>query len=340
MQELSREKNNLELKIDHLEDLWILSQYISTNDIIYSTTKRKVAIGNDKTKQVTKIMYVELKVQKVTFDTDILRVQGEILNENEFTAVGQSHTVSFLVSDTVKISKYKILNFEEKLLKKAIESKHSLNLGVLMDKDELIAFEFSPYGYKVLVHEKNLGSKKGYATITIDDNNEKYEHIKPLLERSYSTIILAGPGKFKNSLSQYISSKSYDSLTFDFSDVDSVSIPKCIAKISKSNILDNSEIAREEEYVQEFLKRLNSPNSLCAYGEDAVISKINEANVENLLITTKFINKKKDDGSFLDFQEYLTLVEQLQGDIIMIHSKHSSGQIIDGLGGIVSLSRY
>lgn len=339
MQEISRNNLLFELKINHLEDLWVLSQFISQNDIIYSTTKRKVAIGNDKTKQVTKIMYVELNVQKVVYETDLLRVQGEILNETDFTAIGQSHTLSFSINDSIKIQKKVIHKFELVQLEKALNSKHSLNLGVLFDKDELVAFEFSQYGYKVLITERNLGSKKGYSTITIDDNEEKYSLLKPLLEKSYASVVLAGPGKFKDSLKKYLSNKSISVLAIDFSEVTSNSITKLISSIYKSNLLQDSQIAQEEEVIGELLKRINQ-ESRVSYGEKNVFEKIQEGNVDSLLVSTNYVDKIKEMDGFFDLQNYFSLVEQLQGSIIIIHSKHASGHVLDGLGGIGALLRY
>jgi mRNA surveillance protein pelota len=339
MQLLSREKNIFELRIDHLEDLWVLSQFISQEDIIYATTKRKVAIGNDKTKQVIKIMYVELNSQKTFLETDLLRVQGTILNENEFTAVGQSHTLNFQVNDTIKIKKSVLHQFEEKQLQKSLDSKQTLNLGILLDKDDLIVFEFSEYGFKVLINEGGMGSKGGYATVKIDDVKEKYIHIEPLLKREYNSVILAGPGHAKDALKKKLDQQQITSFMFHHFEVDSSSIQKLILKIYESNTLQDSQIAREQFYIDTLLKHISS-DSKFAYGYDNCVNAISLGGVDTFLLSTKFISKTREENTFAEIQALFTLVEQTQGSIVILHSKYEPGIILDGLGGIATILRY
>lgn len=339
MQLISREKNLFELRIDHLEDLWILSQFISQGDILYATTKRKVAIGQDKTKQVIKLMYVELKCQKNFLDTELLRVQGEILNETEFTAIGQSHTLNFQINDTLKIKKNILHSYEEKQLQKTLDTKQTLNLGILLDKDDLIVFEFSEYGFKVLINEGNLGSKKGYSSVIVNDTQEKFNHIESLLKKNYNSIIIAGPGNAKDDLKKNLEQKSFKSLVFHHFEVNSSSIQKLISKIYESNTLQDSQIAREQKYIDELLKRI-SDNSKIAYGYNASLASINSGSVETFLLTTKYIHDCKENGDFESLQQLFTTVEQLQGEIVIIHSKHDTGKILDGLGGLACLLRY
>ena len=73
------EKNNLEfeLKIESLDDLCILSEFNIPEDIIYSSTTRKLKIGNHSSKkQATKIIFVVIKVKKTNFQNYLLRVSG------------------------------------------------------------------------------------------------------------------------------------------------------------------------------------------------------------------------------------------------------------------------
>ncbi len=339
MQLISQEKDIYEFKIDHLEDLWVLSEFITPNNIIYSKTMRKVAIGNDKTKQVTKIIYIELKVNKTLFDSELLRIQGDILNETEFTAVGQSHTLSFQVNDTIKIKKDQILKYEEKILNNALNSKKSLNLGVLFDKDELILFEFSEFNFKVLTHEKNLGSKKGYSSQIINDEEEKYKIIEPMFRKNYSNIILAGPGNFKDKLKKYLDSKGIKSLSYHFYDVSPNLVQKLITKIFESGILEENQISREQTLIDELLLNIEK-NEKSSYGFENSYNSVIEGSVEKLLISTKLISKYKDDNKFNELQELFHTLEQLKGELIIINSKHEPGQILDGLGSICAILRY
>ncbi len=129
-----KEDNIFEFFIETLDDLWVLSQFIVPDDKLYGKTERKVKIGSETNYKVTKkLIYVELLVKNIKFESNVLRTTGEILNETEFTSVGASHSLSFKIGDKIKIEKKNVLKFEKKLIENAINSKKSLNLLVLLD---------------------------------------------------------------------------------------------------------------------------------------------------------------------------------------------------------------
>ena len=134
MQILNKTKSNFELRIETLDDLWILSQIIAENDKVYGTAERKVKIGSsDNAKQVRKLFKVELLITKITFTGKELRVSGNIQNENEFTQIGENHTLTYCPNETINLEKSNLLLFQKKLLDKAVNSKKSMNLLVLFD---------------------------------------------------------------------------------------------------------------------------------------------------------------------------------------------------------------
>jgi len=331
--------NNFELKIESIEDLWVLSEFITPNDRVFATTTRKVKLGSDKTKQVTKIIFVDLLVKKTQFSSEILRVSGEIQNETEFTAIGQAQTLNFNVNDKIKIKKIQIMDFEKKLLQRAVKSKNSKNLIILLDKDELIAIEFNNFNYTVIFHKSGLGNKKYHQT-SINEGEEKYNLIKNLLIRSYSNIILAGPGIYKNKLQEYLKSKTDQKiLVHQFTDVNTNNIQKLIKDISKSGIIEENQLSKENQLIEILLKNISSGLKF-AYGYDKVKEAIDVGSVVNLLITTKYIDKLKEEDKYSSLNELMRSVEQLNGDIVIFDSKHQAGRILDGLGSIAAILRY
>lgn len=339
MNEISRQGLEFELKIETLEDLWILSEFISPDDRIFATTQRKVKLGNDKTKQITKIIFVDLKVSKTSFQTQTLRVKGEIQNETEFTAQGQTHTLSFFPNDTIKIKKQNLFSYESKLLEKSLNSKNSMNLLVLLDKDELIVSEFSEFSFKVLLNKSGLGSKKYHLT-QVNEQEEKYKLIEEILKNDYSTIIFAGPSNYKDNLQKYVKDKiGLNVQTFFWHDVNTFSIQKIIKQISESGIIEQTQLSEESNVITELLKNI-SLEQKSAYGIKQVEQAINIGSCETLLISTKYLNKQKEDGNYLQINELIKTAEQLQSNLNIIGSKNEPGKILDGLGGIAAILRY
>ncbi len=336
-------KNNLtfELKPENNDDLWILSEFINPEDIIYATTERKVKIGDENSsKQVKKLMYIELLAKKINFENNILRISGEIQNETEYTAIGQNHSISIKANDKIIIKKNNILKFEEKILNKSLETKKSHNLLILIDRDEIVGAEFTSFSYKIILTANGLGSKKQYNQ-EIDENKQKYELIKDLLNKDYNNIIFSGPGDFKERLAKYI--KDFMNIKISiitFPEVNASSaVQKAIKIISEKNILEDSRLAEEEEETSELLKNININNKY-AYGYENSKNATNEGKVEKLLITTKLITKYKDEGNYSEINSIMKTCEDLNGKLFILDSKNEPGRIIDGLGGIACICRY
>lgn len=339
MQLIDQQSLYFELKPESLEDLWLLTQIISSDDTIYSSTKRKVALGDDKKKQVTKIISVDLKVKKIVFESDVLRVSGEILNETQFTTVGQSHTLTFTPGDTIKIQKNQLLNVEKQYLDKSLSTKSSLNLLVLLDKDDLVAVQFSDFSFSVLAKETGLGSKK-YKENQINDEEQKFLLLKDLLEKQYSNVILMGPAHFKDTLKEYIKTKmNLNVLSVAWPDTNSSSIEAAISYLGKQGIVESSELKREGEAIATLLYNIEKGQK-AIYGLDKTKESVEQGACETLLISTKLIDKKREENTFEEINEVMKLVENLNGSIVIINSKHTPGKQLDGLGGIAGILRY
>lgn len=337
---LNRENLRFELKIESLEDLWILSQFISPQDRVFGKTERKVKIGGENsTKQVKKIIFVELLTKKANFESNILRISGEIQNETEFTAIGQSHTLNFQVGDKIEFEKKTILDFEEKLLDRSINSKKSKNLLLLFDKDDLIAAEFGEFSYSVIFEERGLGSKK-YIAENINEDEQRFKVVEDLLKRDYSNIVFAGPGHWKENFKKYVKDKSgIESISYAFSDVSASAISRVIKEILKSGLLMESQLKLENDAISSLLENINKGEKY-SYGYENVQDAINMGRSEDVLISTDFIEQKRDEGDYSEINELMKTTEQLNGNLVIINSKNDSGKILDGLGGIASILRY
>jgi len=337
---INRENNTFEFLIETLDDLWTLSQFIVPDDTLEGKTERKVKIGTETNyKVVRKLIYIKLLTKSVKFENETLRITGEIQNETEFTSVGHSHTLSFSIGDKILITKKDILKFEEKLIKNACDTKNTHNLLILTDKDEMIISEFTNFNYKIFFHKKGLGNKK-YIQTEIDEQEQKFFEIENYLKKDYSSILISGPGIYKEKLSKYIIDKTNKKiLTFQWPDVNSNSVQKCINKINESGLILSSDLAIEQENISKLLENINK-NKCYIYGYENTINKINEGSCETLIITTKLIDEKKEENKYQELNEYFKLVEQLNGKLVIINSKNEPGRILDGLGGIAGILRY
>jgi protein pelota len=338
---LEQIKNTFELKIDSLEDLWFLSQFIAPEDTIFALDERKVKIGDGNTKQVKKLIRIDLKVKKINFDSEVLRLNGEILNQTEFTAVGQSHSLSFLVNSIIKIEKKSLLKYEKELLDNAIKSKKTKNILILLDKDELIATEFTNSNFSVLFEKSGLGSKKQYHN-EINEEEEKFNLIKEFIERGYENIIFAGPAHFKDRLFKYTNDKINSKIkiiSFNFPDVNTSAVERAIKDIYKQNILQSTQLSVENDLMSELLKNIDK-GSKHAYGIKNVMDSINSGSCEKLLVSNKLIQEKREDDTYEELNTLMKTAESINSELHIINSKNETGKVLDGLGKIAAILRY
>ncbi|MFW6285698.1 MAG: hypothetical protein ACOC16_00845 [Nanoarchaeota archaeon] len=341
MKLLEKKDNNYEFLIETLDDLWILSQYINVDDKIFGKAQRKVKIGSETNYKVSKKnIFVELLVKQVKFENKQLRIIGEIQNETQFTTIGMSQSLSYNLSDKIKLEKNTVLKYQKKLIENTIKSKNSYNLVVLLDKDDIVVFEYSSFSYNILFHKTGLGSKK-YTNTQINQEKEKYDLIKEFLQRDYSNIIFVGPGLFKNDLQKYTSNNiSKKILTLKYNEINLHNISKLIREINKKAIFEDSQISYENKYISKLLENINK-SSKYAYGKDNVYNSVNIGSCETLLVTTKFIDNLKENlNEYLELNEIMKTVENLNGELVIVDSKYENGRILDGIGGIGAILRY
>lgn len=340
MQLVKREGFFFELRPENLEDLWLLSQFISPNDRLMARTERKVKVGSETNpKQVKKLIFIELKVSKTVFEHETLRVTGEIQNETEFTSVGSTHTLSFAPGDLLELEKHSLLKVEEKMLENALKSKKSMNLLVVLDKDEMVTAEFGDFSYKIIFEKKGLGSRK-YHLEEVNEDEEKYKLIEEFLKKDYSEVIFAGPGIYKDKLKKYIEDRTgLKILSHQWPEVSSQAVQKVIDDINKKGMLSQNQLAMENEKVSQLLLNIEKKAKF-SYGYENTKEAVELGRAEVLILTSKFIEETREEGQYAGLNELMMTVENLNGELVIVQSRNDPGRILDGLGGIGAILRY
>jgi protein pelota len=340
MQLVEQEGKKYSLRPEHLEDLWILTQFIDVNDKCFAKTERKVKVGSENNpKQVTKLIYVELLIERVSFEHEVLRISGKIQNETEFSSIGDHHTLSFTAGDLLEIEKKELLKHQKEFLDKALNSSLGKNLLVLLDKDGLLAAEFSEFSYTLLFEHSGLGSKK-YTGEEINENEQKYKILSDILKREYSSYVFAGPGPWKESFAEYVSSKIGKKIeSFSWQDLEVQSVQKVITEIQKQGLVQSSQLSAENDGMQKLLLNIEKGEK-AAYGEKEVAEALDSGRIESLLLTTKYIEKAREEGKGELINDRMKKVEQFNGSFLLLRSEFEAGIQLDGLGGIGAVLRY
>ena len=101
-------KNNLiKVKIDNVDDLWVLARIISPGDLVEGMTTRIVKKTEGQEGQRKK-MHIKIEVKKVEFQTfgNDLRILGTITGaSNEDVSHGDHHTITLEAGSSISIIK-------------------------------------------------------------------------------------------------------------------------------------------------------------------------------------------------------------------------------------------
>lgn len=329
--------------IESFDDLWVLSKFIQSEDIIFSKTQRKVAMGSgEKTKQTTKLIFIELRAKRVELHSNQLRISGDILNENEFVSIGSHHSLTYEVGDSIEINNSNIVSLKPKhiqsLMSNALNSTKNKFLTILCDVDSILVSKCSLYSLDIILEESRMGSKKYFTTQKQTSAVEEMESILENIQlQGYQFIVFAGPGNYKNDLKQRIVKKYSNIQTHIISTVDAErsTLTTIIEYLKENSIIQQNEEFKLSQKIDEFMKKLRNDSKHIAYGHNQVISSIQQGAVEVAI----FSEEKYDEIHENDINSIL-LLEQMRGSVSIVPRSSKYHSILEGLGGVIAFLRF
>lgn len=338
-------KNTIKIKIENLDDLWYLSYILDKGDLVKGQTQRKVKVGAEQTKQVKKTVFLKIKVNNIEFHkySDILRISGTIVEGPEDISKGSHHTINAEVNSIITIEKEQFLKYQLEKLKEAENAKVPKILLCIMDREEAFFALLKTYGYELLSEVEGDVQKK-----KIEEKSKSvfYPEIIKLLEgydKRYKldNIILASPAFFKEDLFKEIKNQDLRKkiVLATCSSAKEDAITEVLKRQEIQEVLKKDRITKEINLVEDLLKEI-SKNNLAVYSFKETKKTIEAGAVSILLITDKFIQKKRQADKFEEIDKLMRLIEDLKGTIHIISSEHDGGKKLDGLGGIGGILRY
>ncbi|MFB6192799.1 MAG: mRNA surveillance protein pelota [Candidatus Nanohaloarchaea archaeon] len=312
------------IRIENQDDLWYLKDIISEGDEVRATTQRTKLDGREK-----KTCTLTLEVEKTEYQESRLRVTGEILEGAEDIELG-FHTFNLEPEQEFEI--WKDFTQEEWSRLEEAEEKRSYKVFFcLIEKGSADFYIVEESGIKDLSNvEENIPGKM-YSSDK--DSGDFYNQVKEVIERSADDmdyIILCGPGNEKNKIKNQLSDETLEkTMLQDTSVTGKTGLHEAIKRGALKKVVETSRISEESEIIEEFLNRLNSDEKV-SYG-DPVKDLIDQGAVEELVITAEKHRRNP---------ELAKKVEQMGGEVNIVHTDHEAGERLDNFGGIGALLRY
>jgi len=307
---------------------------------------RKIKIGKEEERKQTivkKKITLTLQAEKIEYKTDALRIGGEITESLEDIQKGSWHSFNLAINSIFTITKQEWLKYQLDWLKQASKEKIPKILICCLDREEAYFALLKRTGYEILMHIKGKVSKKAVEEkIKTSFWQEISKQIKEYNEKKkLDKIIIASPSFWKEYLLKEIKEPSLKNkiVQASCSSVDKTGLNEILKRPELINVLKEERIAEEINIVEELLTEIKKQGKV-SYGFKETEQAVNSGAVKNMLITSSFLGKMREQEKTQQVNQLMKLAEQMKGSVIIISSDHEGGKKLDSLGGIGALLRY
>ncbi len=332
---------SVKLQVETDEDLWHLYNIVEVGDLVTASTTRREEKSADKLraeKMEKKRMTLGIRIEKIEFSEEDLRLKLLGTIETGPQDIGQHHTLIFENGDSMTIQKKRWRTTQIERVQRAVsDSKKPRIVFVSLDQDEATIAVLRQFGLKEITTIRSGRSGKQYEEKPSVDgyHGEIHSKLKFLLEPNMPLVLL-GPGFEKETLAEdlkKIDPETYKKIyVYHTGQSGMVGINELMKGGMGADVLKESSIGTELEAVEQLMTAI-SKDGLGTYGPDEVMSAAMSGAVDKLLILDKKVREQ-------DLDDMVRAVESQKGSVIIVSSQHDGGKILESLGGIGALLRY
>ena len=332
--------NSMSIRLETDDDSWHLYNVVEVGDLVTASTTRREEKSADKInneRMEKKRMTLGVRIEKIEFSEDDLRIKLLGVIEKGPQDIGQHHTLLIEVGDNLTISKKKWKESQIERMHRAVEDTAKPKIVfVSLDQDEATIAVMRQYGLKEIATVRSSRSGKQYDTKdTGDYHGDIVSKLKQIVEKDMPLVLL-GTGFEKESLADDIKQKYSDTFQKVFVYHTGQSGMQGINELMKkglgSDLLRNSRMGIEMEAVEKLMKQI-AKDGLATYGTEEVRNAALAGAVETLLI----VDSKLRDG---DYDDMIRSTESQKGSVIVVSEQHDAGKELNSLGGFAAILRY
>lgn len=343
-----RKEGLIEVVPETLDDLWHLSHIIEVGDKVSSKTTRRIQDNTgDKLRSdrgVKKTFFLQVEIENITFHlfTGKLRLIGTITKgPDDLIPLGSHHTVEVKLNSPLTIIKDKWSKYALNRLNQAIDSSKKLSAIIVVIEDDVATlglirqFGIEYYGpinggisgKRIVDKNRDKNIRKFYDKIV--ESLMKFENV--------ANIVVAGPGFVKNDFYSYLKDKYPDlakkSIVENIGTGGRVGIGEVLKKGVVEKLMVENRVGSEMMAINDLLEKIAKNSSKVTYGIKQTTDAVNMGAVDKLLVLDNVI-ASDNLGNLLE------MVENMNGEVMVISSEHEGGEQLKALGGLASILRY
>ncbi|MCX8184262.1 MAG: mRNA surveillance protein pelota [Sulfolobales archaeon] len=327
----------IEVRVECEDDLWILKNIITKDDVVAAKTLRDVKIDGEGKRRLPMVLAV--RVEDISFQpfSGRLRVHGKVVEGPEKYGVkGSYHTLNIDVGTELAIVKSKWTQEQISRLKKASSRRVKVLLAAF-DFDELAVAALLEQGVRYVV-ERNLPGIRDEGPPVEELVREVSEAVIAAVEREKPDIVIvASPAFLKDYVADTLRRKLGVSVY-----VDSVSsggragVSELMRRDSFKNIFKTHSVILVESIFEEFMKLLTLDSEKVAYGLDVVKALADFGAISKLLVNEDMLY-----GEYCGLvSEIMEKVESRKGEVRIVPEETSTFSKVKAFGGLIAILKY
>ena len=335
----SQTDRGIRIQMETDDDIWHIYNILEVGDLVTASTLRRDSSVTDKIRAERaekKRMTLGIRVEKIEFSEDDLRLKVLGVIESGPQDIGQHHTLMIEVGDAPIVDKRHWKETQlERLKRAAADTNKPRMIFVSMDQDEATIAVLRQFGLKEVATIRSGRTGKQYQDDSKggDYHGEIIAKLKLISEPNMPLVIL-GPGFEKEQFSDSVKSQNIFQSIFVYhtGQCGMQGVNELMKKGLGANLLRESWVGLEMEAVEKLMEGIGK-DGLATYGTQEVSDAALAGAVETLLILDSKLREN-------DFDPIVRAVEQQKGNVIVVSAQHNGGRQLEALGGLAALLRY
>ena len=335
----SQTDRGIRIQIETDDDIWHIYNVLEVGDLVTASTLRRDSSVTDKIRAERaekKRMTLGIRVEKIEFSEDDLRLKVLGTIENGPQDIGQHHTLMMEVGDSPIVDKKHWKETQlERLKRAAADTNKPRMVFVSMDQDEATIAVLRQFGLKEIATIRSGRSGKQYQDDSKggDYHGEIIAKLKLICEPGMPLVLL-GPGFEKEQFADSVKPAGISQSIFVYHTGQSgmQGVNELMKKGLGANLLRESRVGIEMEAVEKLMENIGK-GGLATYGNQEVADAAAAGAVETLLILDSKLREN-------DLDTIVRSVEQQKGNVIVVSSQHDGGRQLEALGGMGAILRY
>ena len=347
---LSQDEHKWRLRVQTVDDLWVLQRLVRTGMSVGMLGERRdqTTTGEEggRTKQAErKKMFIRLAVEHTEHQsfTDVLRVHGVI--EEAPVDIGLHHTHVVGIRDELDISSPKGFgSLDVDLLEESRQAASQRQVALLVvEGDEIMLFFVTARGLKEsATWTMRGGGKRGDIRQSESTANTfRKKVVNGLMKQLDDTmpLVLCGPGRNRDRMMVNLKEAGHQApmMSIATSMGGRGGANEVLRDGLAGEVLAQHRMVQEIGLLEEAWRRI-STNGAVAFGHLPIRQAAAEGAIDTLLIGADTLRSEAEDAP--DWSGIAEKVTAFSGTVVQCSGDHDAGEQLLGYGGAVALLRY